>query len=89
MLNLISESHDGAIWVKTSTGEVFGVVTAFEILDEDGAQIHDKSAEEVLGEFTSIVDNWEMEAQIIELDSGNGNQRELVMDAHGAEINEF
>jgi len=71
MLKLVRENENGVVWVKSDNLEktVFGVVSGFHIIDEDGFS-YQGSAMDILENHTDIEQDWDNEANIIKLQGG-------------------
>mgnify|MGYP003668889447 CR=1 FL=1 len=89
MSKLININENGVAWVESNTGEVFGVVNAFKVLDSDGIPFSDKSAMDVLDSHFDIVQDWDREANLIEFREENGESYNLVITADTVEIEEL
>ena len=71
-IKFISENHSGVIYVENEKGEVFGIVSASEILDCDGLVYGDDTLSVIEHNFQCGIDqDWENERTEINTDCGN------------------
>lgn len=85
-LELINIDADGVAWVKTESGEFFGVVNAFEIKGGDGQFYPDLLAIDILELHCDINQNFETEANEIEFIAENGESGTLSITATSCEL---
>ena len=81
-LKLISISDQDVAWVENDQGEIFGIVNAFKILDEDGIQYQDQSVYTMF----DCDQCFESEANILNFCFENGESCQLIVTAIGIEL---
>lgn len=85
-LELVNINDNGVAWVKTEDGEVFGIVNAFKITDEDGLAYPDCSTMDILEQHCDVNQNHETEANEIEFIAENGESATLSINAYSVEL---
>ena len=82
MNKLIYINENGVVWVE-SNGQLFGIVNAFKVLDEDGIPYPDQSFCDLIED---VEQDWENEANIIRFTEENGESSYLTVDVNGCEL---
>jgi hypothetical protein len=84
-LKLLNINENGVAWVKTDCGKCFGIVNAFEVLDEDGLPF-EETLVEVLEPYTEVDQDWDNEANVINFVFENGESANLVITAFDVQL---
>lgn len=81
-MNLITINENNVAWVEDNNGKIFGVVNAFEVLDEDGKKHNGKSVCDLI----DCDQDWESEANLINFIFDNGESATLKVTTDGIEL---
>lgn len=84
-LELLNINENGVAWVKTGCGKYFGIVNAFEVLDEDGLPF-EGTLVEVLEPYTEVDRDWDNDANVIKFVFENGESANLVITAFDVQL---
>lgn len=86
MFNLINVSVNGAFVEVGEDKKIVLIENAFSVKDANTDEVISKNACEFLDSFTEVSQDWDREANVVEIHFENGKSAELVITAYGCEI---
>ena len=85
-LELLNIGTNNIAWLIADTGEVYGVVNAFNVLDEDGLIYEGANASDLLSQHCDVNQNYDTENNEIEFVAENGESATLVISAESVKL---
>jgi hypothetical protein len=86
MAKLYATSENGVIYIENDDKQVFGIVSATEITDEEGIKYEKLPLEVLESNGFEIEQDWENESSFIEFKYENGESSKVVFSADSVEI---
>jgi len=77
---------NGIAWVTTEEKQIFGIVNAFKVLDNDDLEYTGKSVCDLLDDHAEIEQDYEAEKNIIRFTEENGESYFLAISADNVEL---